>query len=101
MNQTNGPGERQQANAYDKASFTIYPNPAYDHFNIKIEKTSGIQSDEKLNVIVSDIMGTSVAFFNISQFENADISNLPAGLYQVTVMFSDNNKITKSLIKIK
>ena len=96
-----GPGERQQANAYDKASFTIYPNPAYDHFNIKIEKTSGIQSDEKLNVIVSDIMGTSVAFFNISQFENADISNLPAGLYQVTVMFSDNNKITKSLIKIK
>jgi len=60
-----------------------------------------MQTDENIDIIVSDLAGFPIATFQISESNQINISNLNAGLYQVTFRFSDNSTITKPLIKIK
>ena len=96
-----GPYERQQATISDKYNVVIYPNPAYDYFSINLENNYEMQTDENIDIIVSDLAGFPIATFQISESNQINISNLNAGLYQVTFRFSDNSTITKPLIKIK
>ena len=96
-----GPYERQQATISDKYNVVIYPNPAYDYFSINLENNYEMQTDENIDIIVSDLTGFPIATFQISESNQINISNLHAGLYQVTLRFSDKSIITKPLIKIK
>ncbi len=67
----------------------IYPNPANDVINISSE-------DAELNgVLVSNSLGQLIIETSESRI---DISTLPIGIYNVTLLF-DNNSITKRFVK--
>lgn len=61
---------------------TIYPNPANNVINIEGSDLS------QISILITDIMGRVVDQSNITQISNTslDISNIPAGIYQLTVL---------------
>ena len=54
-------------------------------------------NDEEIDISLSDITRHLLTRYHIKQFEKADISNLPAGLYQVTLHLSNNSILPFSL----
>lgn len=79
----------------------IYPNPAYDYFNLKFQSEDVIDPDQEIEIIITNLEGRSVGIWQITQFDNVDISNLPPGPYQVIIEIGNNERILKSLIKMK
>jgi arylsulfatase B len=73
----------------------IFPNPVSDFFAIK--------SDEFLktnaSVIITNSLGQQVIFEILDNYKSQiDVSNLPAGIYSVTIL-NDEKKFTQIIIK--
>ena len=75
-------------NDFNSVSFVLYPNPA-DEF-IKIDSTLELKSVE-----IYTIHGQKVLTSNQNQI---DVAHLPAGVYMVQILDSDNNSATKKVI---
>jgi acetyl esterase/lipase len=69
-------------------SWSIYPNPAFNQLMVDLRKLES----KNLNISIVNALGQVVISKSNVQAkqENVDISNLPAGLYQITV--SDGEK---------
>ena len=84
-------------NLQTASSFELYPNPAVDFVRIV---TSGLMSD--LPVQIHDISGRVVLSTTIRRNGNADttidISQLPAGIYFVSIPEAEREKIVKKLV---
>jgi hypothetical protein len=80
----------------------LYPNPASNNFNIKIN----VAKNQKASIDLYDVMGRKVQNLysgNINKGYNifqADISTLPAGLYYARILFDDEKYIVKLLKQI-
>ncbi len=79
--------------------FKLFPNPV--HGNLKLQGVA--VSGERVTVSVYDVMGvcvhTSVLVVNGGQVnESIDVSNLPAGLFQVKVTCSTGERWAEKLI---
>lgn len=74
-------------------AITIYPNPSNNFVNIQVG-----QNENKIKSIeITDILGKKVLQ---SKFENkVNISNLSQGVYFMTLISTENEKVTKKIIK--
>ncbi|MCF8366444.1 MAG: T9SS type A sorting domain-containing protein [Bacteroidales bacterium] len=73
----------------------VYPNPAKDFINIKLEKTIGNST-----IQLSDIMGKAVlreSLIRGEHYKNLDISNLARGIYFLHINVG-TNLITKKVV---
>lgn len=74
-------------------SYIIYPNPASDNF--KIESTLS----DKCTLKITDLYGEEKLTKTINNKESIDISNLNAGIYNITI-HNKNSTANKKLIVI-
>jgi acetolactate synthase regulatory subunit len=80
----------------------IFPNPVQDVMNVQITSSS---QRGKVNMLLYDNKGILVMqkVFNLQlnvQVEQVAVSGLSAGIYRITLVFDDNSKITKQIIKL-
>ena len=80
----------------------IFPNPVQDVMNLQI--TSSYQTG-KVKMLLFDNKGILVMqkVFNVQlnvQVEKIAVSRLSAGMYTIKLVFDDNSKITKQIIKL-
>jgi hypothetical protein len=83
-------------NDLEDANIEIYPNPASNHLHLRF--TGRLK--EKLILNIRDITGRLV--FNLLTQENEldiDISNLKEGIYMVDILYNENRKVYKIIIK--
>lgn len=72
--------------------FEIFPNPASERINL--------QSDLGISAVeMTDVRGKSVKLQPAFGSENFDVSDLPAGVYLIRVVFSDRSYGVRKLIK--
>ncbi len=76
-------------NSVSNNNLTIYPVPADTYININ--------GAENAQIIISDIAGRKVISQNISQNSTIDISNLPAGIYNISVT-TDGYTVSQKII---
>ena len=77
-------------------SFVVYPNPAKDVVNIRLDKTG------EYNVVLRDINGRKLSSKNINATFNdyaIDINNYSSGLYFLTLTNSEYTITKKFIIK--
>ena len=78
---------------HNKTTFSIMPNPAKDILHLHCEC-------EKSTIIVTDILGHTITTLSHDNHDtDIDISNLPQGIYMVTLVSSDTVK-TRKFIKL-
>ena len=79
------------------ANFGMYPNPANDFVMIQLSNTSETLS----KIVIYDILGKVVSTkVNLSTSSlNYTISDLTNGVYFVDIITSNNQKVTKKLVK--
>ena len=75
---------------------TIYPNPANNVINIEGSDLS------QVSILITDIMGRVVDQSNVTQISNTslDISNIPAGTYQLTMLKGNGGISNAKFIKL-
>ena len=85
-----------------KAELTVFPNPAENRVNFKISKTAG----ENAELFISDLSGKRIRTLMQPEDQSgdelifsADVSQLPAGLYFVTLT-SGYTSATKKFVKV-
>ena len=76
---------------------TIYPNPAGDYFTVRSEMFGLISGN--LTIDMYAISGSKIARKTVMENEPIDISDLPNGIYLVTIKDEKNVSVTKRLIK--
>ena len=81
-------------------TFGIYPNPS--HGSARVMLTSGKQGDATMSVI--DLNGRVVKMTNIQlngglQSADLDLSNLPAGLYQVVIQQDSDVQVSRLVVE--
>jgi len=84
---TTAPCRMDGGSYIDQLEVLVYPNPAGDKATVEIEGFSG-----EIHIGISDMMGNTVTAFSQQVTDNGialDISNLPSGIYILTV--SDNS----------
>jgi hypothetical protein len=75
-----------------QSAFNLYPNPASERITISSERA--IQKD--MLAVISDMQGKQL--LTINDFENADISDLDAGIYLLNIIKGDGTISTDKLI---
>lgn len=81
-------------NIAENHNVKLYPNPIRDHATIT---TSGYTAEK---VVVYNISGMKIMEENYqSDTYNINTSNLPAGIYMIKVFISNNNVVTKKMVK--
>jgi hypothetical protein len=88
--------------ATDTKNVNIFPNPVQDVMNVQITSSS---QRGKVNMLLYDNKGILVMqkVFNVQlnvQVEKVAVSGLSAGMYTIKLVFDDNSKITKQIIKL-
>jgi len=80
---------------YKQIPFTLYPNPAKEILNIKLE----ISNEEKTTISISNIFGEIIGASVVENSNNCSINtaNLTSGVYFVTVS-NQGKQSTKKLI---
>lgn len=76
----------------------IYPNPARDVLNIKLE----VQGDGEFEYRITNITGQElrkVKFLNLTSIQ-IDIQDIPSGLYQIEVTHKTKGKAQKKFVKM-
>ena len=81
-------------NNTSKLKFSIYPTIVKTSFNINYDSSNKI-----LKLRIYNSFGKMVAAFEKIE-SNIDISNLPTGMYLVSIEFNDYNIETKKIIKL-
>lgn len=80
--------------SFDSESFSVYPNPINDNFNIQNGNNIAISG-----LTISDINGRTVKTLNVNAIENQiNISDLNSGVYFLNIT-SDKGSATKKIIK--
>lgn len=82
-------------------AITIYPSPATDLVNININLTA----NETLKIQVIDVAGRLIESKTVNASagllkQSFDVSNLPAGVFHVSVSDSKNNAFVKRIVKL-
>ncbi len=73
--------------------FSLYPNPAHSIVNVKIDKSTGIET-----LTITDLYGKQVKTQSLSLGNNSvDISSLSRGFYLITII-NANEKQTQKLV---
>lgn len=80
------------ANTLEEKTLGVYPNPSNGNFFIEMD---GV---EKANVMVFDLNAKLMFSKYIKGNTNIDLSNLPNGIYSVTINLSDRSTIKKLVI---
>jgi len=70
--------------------FEVFPNPAFDHINIK----STVQG----NIIISNLSG-QIVYQGSSDFEEIDLSYFNSGMYVLTLVTENSTVVRKILVK--
>jgi hypothetical protein len=75
-------------------SLKIYPNPSVDNFYVKTEISSSGE------LFLMNLLGQVLAYqvFNQNNVTNFDISNLPKGVYLLTLK-TQNGKVSTKVVK--
>jgi hypothetical protein len=87
-------------NGKNSGNLFVWPNPTASDVNVKLDKISA----SEISVSVMDITGRTVKSFlsgssySAGQALNVNVSELPAGVYNVCVI-ADGNKFIQKLIK--
>ncbi|NDH07229.1 T9SS C-terminal target domain-containing protein [bacterium] len=82
-------------NNNDAVSYTMYPNPAKDVVNIKMDMLVG-----SAELTITDIVGKQVRKQALSLGSNEiDITNLAKGLYTVNITTKDGKKVQKLVVE--
>lgn len=76
----------------------LYPNPTTGDVNIKISATEATSGTLSINNLAGQEL-KSVQLADIRQGVKIDISDLPAGIYLVTLLTNDGDKITRRVIR--
>lgn len=83
---------------FEKAIFTLYPNPNKGNFTIQFES----ESAKNIQVFVHDILGKNVytnSFEGVSSFnQNIQLQDVAAGVYFVTVIDGDKRTVKKIIV---
>lgn len=74
-----------------ESSFALFPNPTKGQINLE----STLTTNDKIHV--TDILGRSVSFTYYDQ--QLDISNVPDGIYLLTMQFHTGETIVRKIIK--
>jgi hypothetical protein len=74
---------------FSKASLRLFPNPAIDYFEI----TPNAPVDE---IVLYNMIGKKIRMFDASQNNRYDISDIPAGLYLVSLI-NEKRGVLKTL----
>ncbi|MGZ8560371.1 MAG: PKD domain-containing protein, partial [Flavisolibacter sp.] len=88
-------------NALPPSKATLYPNPATDHINIRIEANTHVNNSE---LRIYDVSGRVVYYENFVRNTNImtktiNVSALPSGSYYVEVEVDINNKVVCKFVK--
>lgn len=78
-------------------ALSIYPNPSEGNVQLKLDKHILAETVSVRNVNGSTVYQNSNPNFTNGNFD-IDLSNLPNGVYQITVTDSNQNKATKALL---
>lgn len=78
-------------------NFLIYPNPAKEIINIKLEVSNGEQATISISNILGEVVGSSV--FENSNNITLKTNNLTSGIYLVTVSNQGKQSTQKLIIK--
>lgn len=81
--------------ASKKANFFVYPNPAKNILNIKVDNLVG-----KGEIFFTDLLGKQLKYQLLSLGNNTiDISNLAKGLYLISLQSQNNREVIKVVIE--
>ncbi|MFZ1634487.1 MAG: T9SS type A sorting domain-containing protein [Chitinophagales bacterium] len=80
--------------------YTIYPNPAYDAFTFKLKYQYTLQNPY-FYIEVFNVTGKLCLQTTIEEGQSVNISELPAGVYTVSIKGENLEPISEPLIKIK
>ena len=78
----------------DQSQFSIYPNPCQNTFTVDLKDNNSKQT----SIIIRNVQGQEVKNLSIINTSNIDISELPKGIYFVTIL-SEEKCSTQKLIK--
>ena len=75
---------------------TLYPNPAYNYFDVIIDD----KSDEEVMVTVINILGHRLkeVTSTSSKLIHIEIGDLPNGIYSVRIAQKDKQDFTKQVV---
>ncbi|HCX99901.1 MAG TPA: hypothetical protein DG754_07160 [Bacteroidales bacterium] len=77
------------------SNIKVYPNPFQNTINIS--NTSDVS-----RIVITSIVGKVVMTVNLSQASEPVIeTNLPSGIYLVTIIANDGSKVTRKMIREK
>ena len=79
--------------------FSIYPNPAYSQFTLK--NNEGVEYNDKIIIEIFNITGKLMLVIEYENEQSINISNLPSGIYMVSITNLNNETEIKKLIKMK
>lgn len=77
-----------------KNAFTIYPNPARDHFYLRVPHLTEETIKLKIYNVLGNLLRTESIRYKVHRF---DISKLPAGVYLVSLE-GENSRETRKLV---
>lgn len=80
--------------------FYVYPNPANTVINVGYINSLDIENSS-LEIEIRDISGKQLIHKIISAFETVDISNLPVGVYSITILKEGHAPESEKFIKMK
>lgn len=84
-----------EAQSVTNSNFVLYPNPARNIVNIKMDRLVG-----EGNIAVTDIYGKQVRLQPLSMGNNTiDISNLAKGFYTVSIITSEGKSTQKLIVE--
>lgn len=89
------PGAALGVDDFDATTFALYPNPTTNNLNVAV---TGIEL-ANFNVSITDMQGR-IVLLNTSVSNNSiDVSNLQAGIYQLSIMDGTTILASKKFIK--
>lgn len=89
-----------ELNMIDDNDINLYPNPASEKITISFKN----QKYNKANIIVFDNVGNHLLTQAITSYQQAaaiNITNIPAGIYYVQIVFDKNTSAYKKLVITK
>ena len=91
------------ANVPEYNGIKVYPNPVVDITTLEINKTS---ENQKVLLLITDAQGRKILANELSSTQNSlvekiNMTNMPKGIYLITVIFKNNERKTLKVIKSK